>query len=98
MISLDDSTVELRCAVAIVHGEAVLPLQRWDRSDWMLRGGRPRRDTREGTGLDVRSIGSTVATKIKVPPIQRRMVELVSVVGEFDGALGSLWRPGERYT
>ena len=59
----DESPVELRCAVAVVRGDAVLLLQRPAYGDWVLPGGTPRqhesmgscarRETREETGLDV---------------------------------------------
>ena len=59
----DESPVELRCAVAVVRGDAVLLLQRPEYGDWVLPGGTPRqhesmgscarRETREETGLDV---------------------------------------------
>jgi hypothetical protein len=42
MTSAEDSLVELRCAVAVIRGDAVLLVQRPDHGDWVLPGGRPR--------------------------------------------------------
>jgi 8-oxo-dGTP pyrophosphatase MutT (NUDIX family) len=63
MMSVEDSLAELRCAVAVVRGDAVLLVQRLERGVWLLLGGRPhvqegmascaRREAREETGLDV---------------------------------------------
>jgi NUDIX domain-containing protein len=41
MTSVEDSLVELRCAVAVIRGDAVLLVQRPDHGDWVLPGGRP---------------------------------------------------------
>ena len=59
----DEPLVELRCALAVFHGDRVLLVQRPDRGDWVLPGGRPhshesmaacaRRESREEAGLDV---------------------------------------------
>lgn len=96
MISVDESLVELRCAVAVVRGDAVLLLQRPDRGDWVLPGGRPhphegmascaRRETREETGLDVYPNRCALVLVVNDPVAHRRIVELVFIAEDFDTA------------
>jgi 8-oxo-dGTP diphosphatase len=92
--SRDESLVELRCAVAVVRGDAVLLLRRPDDGDWVLPGGRPRphesmgscarREVREETGLDVHPSRCALVLEVNDPVSQRRMVELVFAADEFD--------------
>lgn len=93
--SIDDSLVELRCAVAIVRRGAVLLLQR-DLGDWVLPGGRPRphesmgscvrREAREETGLDIDPVGCALVVEVNDPQTRRRIVELVFVADQFDSS------------
>lgn len=94
--SLKDPPVELRCAVAVVRGDAVLLVQRPDRGDWVLPGGRPhpqeglascaRRETREETGLDVFPNRCALVLEVNDPVTRRRVVEVVFIAEEFDTA------------
>ncbi|MCV7051781.1 NUDIX domain-containing protein [Mycobacterium heidelbergense] len=107
MTSVDDSLVELRCAVAIVRRDAVLLLQR-DLGDWVLPGGRPRphesmgscvrREAREETGLDIQPVGCALVLEVNDPQTHRRIVELVFLADEFDTAAPITGEPGRRPT
>jgi 8-oxo-dGTP diphosphatase len=105
--SLDDSPVELRCAVAVVRGDAVLLVERPHRGDWVLPGGRPhaheglsscaRRETREETGLDVFPNRCALVLEVNDPVRRHRIVELVFIAEEFDTASSlSDGEPGRR--
>lgn len=103
MRSVDDSLVELRCAVAIVRRDAVLLLQR-DLGDWVLPGGRPRphesmgscvrREAREETGLDVQPGGCALVLEVNDPTTRRRIVELVFLADKFDSGAEITGEPG----
>src|ERR1700739_3370881 len=90
----DESPVELRCAVAVVRGDAVLLLQRPEHGDWVLPGGRPRqhesmgscarREVHEETGLDVHPSRCALVLEVNDPVSRRRIVELVFAADEFD--------------
>jgi 8-oxo-dGTP diphosphatase len=94
MTSVEDSLVELRCAVAVIRGDAVLLVQRPDQGDWVLPGGRPhphegmascaRRETREETGLDVYPNKCALVLEVNDSLTGRRIVELVFIAEEFD--------------
>jgi 8-oxo-dGTP diphosphatase len=96
MTSIEDSPVELRCAVAVIRGGEVLLVERPDRNDWVLPGGRPhphegisscaRRETREETGLDVFPNRCALILEVNDPIRHHRIVELVFVAEEFDTA------------
>jgi 8-oxo-dGTP diphosphatase len=96
MTSVEDAPVELRCAVAVIRGDAVLLVRRTDRGDWVLPGGRPhtheglascaRRETREETGLDVYPNRCGLVLEVNDPVARHRLVELVFVAEEFDTA------------
>jgi 8-oxo-dGTP diphosphatase len=102
----DESPVELRCAVAIVRGDAILLLQRLDNGDWVLPGGRPRqhesmascarREVREETGLDVHPGRCGLVLEVNDPVTRRRIVELVFVADEFDTMTRVEGEPGRR--
>jgi 8-oxo-dGTP diphosphatase len=103
--SADNSLVELRCAVVVVRGDAVLLLHRHDRGDWVLPGGRLRphesmgscvRETREETGLDIQPVGCALVAEINDPRTRRRVVELVFPADEFDTAAPMIDEPGPR--
>lgn|SRR5574337_1011115 len=106
MISIEDSLVELRCSVAVVRGDAVLLVQRPDRGDWVLPGGRPhphegmascaRRETREETGLDVYPSRCGLVLEVNDPLVGRRIVELIFVAEEFDTVTSLTGEPGRR--
>lgn len=106
MISTDDSLVELRCSVAVVRGDAVLLLQRLDRGDWVLPGGRPhphegmascaRRETREETGLEVYPNRCALVLEVNDPVARHRIVELVFIAEEFDTVTTVTGEPGRR--
>jgi 8-oxo-dGTP diphosphatase len=106
MTSVDDSLVELRCAVAVVRGDAVLLVQRHDRDDWVLPGGRPhphegmascaRRETREETGLDVYPNRCALVLEVNDPVAHRRIVELVFIAEDFDTATTPIAREPDR--
>ncbi len=106
MISADDSLVELRCSVAVVRGDAVLLVQRPDRGDWVLPGGRPhphegmascaRRETREETGLDVYPNRCALVLEVNDPVARHRIVELVFIAEEFDTVKAVTGEPGRR--
>lgn len=94
--SVEDLPVELRCAVAVVRDDAVLLVQRPDRGDWVLPGGRPhpheglascaRRETREETGLDVFPNRCALVLEVNDPVTHHRVVEVVFIAEEFDTA------------
>lgn len=100
----DESPVELRCAVAVVRGDAVLLLHRPQSGDWALPGGRPRqresmgssarREVREETGLDVHPARCALVLEVDDPVARRRIVELVFVADEFDTAAPVSGEPG----
>lgn len=100
----DESMVELRCAVAVIRGDKVLLVQRRDRGDWVLPGGRPhkhenmgscaRRETREETGLDVHPSRCALVLEVNDPISRRRIVELVFVADEFDTSTPLAGEPG----
>lgn len=106
MKSDDESHVELRCAVAVVRGDAVLLLQRPDHGDWVLPGGRPRqhesmgscarREVREETGLDVHPSRCALVLEVNDPVSRRRMVELVFAADEFDISAPVSGEPGRQ--
>ncbi|OHV05192.1 NUDIX hydrolase [Mycobacterium talmoniae] len=106
MKSVADSPVELRCAVAVIRGDAVLLVQRPNRGDWVLPGGRPhlnegmsscaRRETREETGLDVYPNRCGLVLEVNDPVAQHRIVELVFVAEEFDHGVPITGEPGRR--
>jgi 8-oxo-dGTP diphosphatase len=106
MSSAHESSVELRCAVAVVRRDAVLLLQRLDRGDWVLPGGRPRshesmqscarRETREETGLDVQPNRCGLVLEVNDPITRRRIVELVFVADEFDPSAQVSSEPHQR--
>jgi 8-oxo-dGTP diphosphatase len=96
MTSVEDSPVELRCAVAVVRGDAVLLVERPGHGDWVLPGGRPhsqeglsscaRRETREETGLDVFPNRCALVLEVNDLVRRQRIVELVFIAEEFDTA------------
>ena len=100
----DESPVELRCAVAVVRGDAVLLLHRPDHGDWVLPGGRPRqhesmgscarREIREETGLDVHPSRCALVLEVNDPVARRRVVELVFAADEFDASAPVRGEPG----
>ncbi len=104
MTPVEDSPVELRCAVAVVRGDAVLLVQRPDRGDWVLPGGRPhpheglascaRRETREETGLDVFPNRCALVLEVNDPVTHHRVVEVVFIAEEFDTASRLAGEPG----
>jgi 8-oxo-dGTP diphosphatase len=104
MTTTDESPVELRCAVAIVRGDAVLLLRRPEHNDWVLPGGRPRqhesmascarREVREETGLDVHPSRCALVLEVNNPVARRRLVELVFVADEFDTSMPLHSEPG----
>lgn len=106
MTSVEDSPVELRCAVAVVRGDAVLLVQRPDRGDWVLPGGRPhpheglascaRRETREETGLDVFPNRCALVLEVNDPVNHHRVVEIVFIAEEFDTASRLAGEPGRQ--
>jgi 8-oxo-dGTP diphosphatase len=106
MRSDDDSPVELRCAVAVIRGDAVLLLHRQDHGDWVLPGGTPRqhesmgscarRETREETGLDVHPSRCALILEVNDPVARRRVVELVFVADEFDTSAPVSGEPGRK--
>ena len=106
MTSLEDSPVELRCAVAVVRGDAVLLVQRPDRGDWVLPGGRPhpheglascaRRETREETGVDVFPNRCALVLEVNDPVTRHRVVEVVFIAEEFDTASRLAGEPGRQ--
>jgi 8-oxo-dGTP diphosphatase len=106
MTSVDDTLVELRCAVAIVRKDAVLLVQRHDRGDWVLPGGRPRphesmgscvrRETREETGLEINPVGCAFVLEVNDPQNHRRIVEMVFFADEFDTAATLTGEPGRQ--
>lgn len=89
-----ESPVELRCAVAIIRGDAVLLLRRAEHGDWVLPAGRPRRHesmgscarrgVREETGLGVHPRRCALVLEVNDPAARQRLVELVFVADEFD--------------
>lgn len=104
--SVEDSPVELRCAVALLRDDAVLLVQRPDRGDWVLPGGRPhpheglascaRRETREETGLDVFPNRCALVLEVNDPVARHRVVEVVFIAEEFDTASQLAGEPGRR--
>jgi 8-oxo-dGTP diphosphatase len=94
MTSVEDSLIELRCAVAVVRGDAVLLVQRPDHGGWVLSGGRPhphegmascaRRETREDTGLDVYPNKCALVLEVNDPLTGRHIAEWVFIAEEFD--------------
>ncbi|BCP18155.1 NUDIX hydrolase [Mycobacterium paraintracellulare] len=104
--SFEDAPVELRCAVAVVRGDAVLLVQRPDRGDWVLPGGRPhpheglascaRRETREETGLDVFPNRCALVLEVNDPVAHHRVVEVVFIAEEFDTGSRLAGEPGRR--
>jgi 8-oxo-dGTP diphosphatase len=100
----DELPVELRCAVAVVRGDAVLLLRRPDHGDWVLPGGTPRqhesmgscarREIREETGLDVHPSRLALVLEVNDPVSRRRVVELVFVADEFDTSAPLTGEPG----
>jgi 8-oxo-dGTP diphosphatase len=108
MTAAEDSSVELRCAVAIIRGDAVLLLERAEHADWVLPGGRPRihesmgscarREIREETGLDVHPSRCAMVLEVTDPITHRRIVELVFVADAFDPSTPMTGEPGRRPT
>jgi 8-oxo-dGTP diphosphatase len=106
MTAADESLVELRCAVAVFRGDAVLLVERPDHGDWVLPGGRPRnhenmgscarREMREETGLDVHPNRCGLVLEVTDPITRRRIVELVFVAEEFDTPTLLSGEPGRR--
>jgi 8-oxo-dGTP diphosphatase len=106
MYPADEVPVELRCAVAIVRGDAVLLLERTEYDDWVLPGGRPRqhesmescarREVREETGLDVHPSRCALVFEVNDPVTRQRIVELVFVADEFDTSTHVQAEPGRR--
>ena len=102
----DEYMVELRCAVAVVRGDAVLLLQRPEHHDWVLPGGRPRqhesmgscarREVREETGLDVHPSRCAFVLEVNDPVLRRRVVELVFAADEFDTSTSLEGEPGRQ--
>jgi len=104
MTTAEEPPVELRCAVAIVRGDAILLLHRPGNGDWVLPGGRPRqhesmascarREVREETGLDVHPNRCGLVLEVNDPVTRRRIVELVFVADEFDAQARVEAEPG----
>jgi 8-oxo-dGTP diphosphatase len=102
----DESAVELRCAVAIVRGDAVLLLRRLEHDDWVLPGGRPRqhesmgscarREVREETGLDIHPSRCALVLEVNDPVTRRRIVELVFVTDQVDTSTPVRAEPGRK--
>jgi 8-oxo-dGTP diphosphatase len=100
----DESPVELRCAVAVVRGDAMLLLRRPAYADWVLPGGRPRshesmgscarREVREETGLDIHPSRCAMVLEVNDTVTRRRIVELVFVADEFDTSTPVQGEPG----
>lgn len=100
----EEPPVELRCAVAIVRGDAVLLLHRPNEADWVLPGGHPRqresmascarREVREETGLDVHPNRCALVLEVNDPITRRRVVELVFIADEFDTTATVSAEPG----
>lgn len=87
LLGEDETLVELRCSLAVIHSDAFLLLHRESRDDWVLPGGRPRasetmsacagREAREETGLDIRPARCAFVLEVIDPDAERRVVELV---------------------
>lgn len=100
----DESLVDLRCSVAIVHSASVLLLRRDSRDDWVLPGGRPshgesmaacaRREACEETGLDVHPTRCAFVLEVIDPDIERRIVELVFQGSARDPRADLVGEPG----
>ncbi|SBS78151.1 NUDIX hydrolase [uncultured Mycobacterium sp.] len=100
----DDSPVDLRCAVAVIRGDSILLVQRHDRGDWVLPGGRPRahenmgscarREVREETGLDVHPNQCGLVLEVNDPVHHHRIVELVFIAEWFDDSRHLVGEPG----
>lgn len=100
----DGSSVELRCAVAVIRADRVLLVQRPEHGDWVLSGGTPRqhesmascarRETREETGLDVHPNRCGFVLEVNDPIAGRRIVELVFVAEVFDTSMPLTGEPG----
>jgi ADP-ribose pyrophosphatase YjhB (NUDIX family) len=106
MTPANDSLVELRCAVVVIRADAVLLVQRPDRRDWVLPGGRPhahegmvacaRRETREETGLNVYPNRCGLVLEVNNRLTGRRIVELIFIAEEFDTASPVVGELGRR--
>lgn len=85
----DESLVDLRCSVAVMHGAEILLVNRTGTNDWVLPGGRPRhgesmqscarRETLEETGLRVNPARCAFVGEVIDPDATARVVELVFV-------------------
>lgn len=83
----EDSLVDLRCSVVILHGDNVLLLHRAQLDEWVLPGGRPRageslvscarREVREETGLYVDPGRCLFVLEVASPDRTTHIVELV---------------------
>ncbi|WP_026356783.1 NUDIX hydrolase [Mycobacterium sp. 141] len=99
-----DSPVDLRCAVVVVRDDTVLLIERPDRGDWVLPGGRPRghenmgscarREVREETGLDVQPNRCGLVLEVNDPIRRRRIVELVFLAELFNRTTPLVGEPG----
>lgn len=84
----DESLVDLRCSVVVIHRDEFLLVKRGDTGgDWVLPGGRPRhgesmqscarREALEETGLRVNPTRCAFVGEVIDPDDGRRIVELV---------------------
>ena len=98
-----DSFVDMRCSVAIVHNDEFLLVHRTDTDVWVLPGGTPqqgetmvacaRREAREETGLDVNPTRCAFVIDV-IDTRNERRVELVFVGTTHNGREPTEGEPG----
>jgi 8-oxo-dGTP pyrophosphatase MutT (NUDIX family) len=103
-LSDDESLVDLRCAVAVVHDGTFLLIKRRSSGDWVLPGGRPRqgesmaacarREVREETGLHVQPKRCAFVLEVTDPDIERRIVELIFTADAMEPRAELVGEPG----
>lgn len=105
----DESLVDLRCSVVVVHRDQFLLVDRSERSDdWVLPGGRPRagesmascarREAFEETGLHVDPARCAFVGEVIDPTTRARTVELVflATLERDDRLTPTAGEPGHR--
>jgi 8-oxo-dGTP pyrophosphatase MutT (NUDIX family) len=105
-LSEDESLVDLRCAVAVIHEGRFLLIERISAGDWVLPGGRPRhgesmvacarREVREETGLEVQPKRCAFVLEVTDPGLTRRIVELIFTADAADPTAELAGEPGGR--